>query len=179
MATARSEKQVTIADVAERAGVSQMTVSRVINASAAVRSDKRARVERAIRELGYVPNRLARGLSARRLGVIAVLVPDLTNPYFTEIVHKIEEVANEQGLTVLLGNSDERPEREADFLRTVAALRLDGAIIGATGTARPRASSSSRAPGSRSLRSIAASRGSSWTSCSAPPPSPRSCSPST
>jgi LacI family transcriptional regulator len=110
-----------------------MTVSRVINSSAAVRPDKRARVERAVEELGYVPNRLARGLSARRLGVIAVLVPDLTNPFFTEIVHKIEDVANEQGLTVVLGNSDERPEREADFLRTVAALRVDGAIIGATG----------------------------------------------
>ena len=94
-----------------------MTVSRVINSSAAVRPDKRARVERAIEELGYVPNRLARGLSARRLGVIAVLVPDLTNPFFTEIVHKIEDVANEQGLTVVLGNSDERPEREADFLQ--------------------------------------------------------------
>jgi LacI family transcriptional regulator len=133
MAAARPGGQVTIADVAERAGVSQMTVSRVINSSAAVRSDKRARVERAIKELGYVPNRLARGLSARRLGVIAVLVPDLTNPFFTEIVHKIEEIANEQGLTVLLGNSDEQPAREADFLRTVAALRVDGAIIGATG----------------------------------------------
>jgi LacI family transcriptional regulator len=133
MATTRSEGQVTIADVARRAGVSQMTVSRVINSSAAVRPDKRGRVERAIEELGYVPNRLARGLSARRLGVIAVLVPDLTNPFFTEIVHKIEDVANEQGLTVVLGNSDERPEREADFLRTVSALRVDGAIIGATG----------------------------------------------
>jgi LacI family transcriptional regulator len=133
VATGRPDGQVTIADVAKRAGVSQMTVSRVINESAVVRSDKRARVERAIEELGYVPNRLARGLSARRLGVIAVLVPDLTNPFFTEIVHKIEEVANEQGLTVLLGNSDERTDREADFLRTVAALRVDGAIIGATG----------------------------------------------
>jgi LacI family transcriptional regulator len=133
MAGSRPDKLVTIADVAERAGVSQMTVSRVINGSAAVRDAKRSRVEQAINDLGYVPNRLARGLSARRLGVIAVLVPDLTNPYFTEIVHKIEEVANEQGLTVLLGNSDERPEREADFLQTVAALRLDGAIIGATG----------------------------------------------
>jgi LacI family transcriptional regulator len=133
MAATRADRQVTIADVAERAGVSQMTVSRVINASAVVKPDKRARVERAVKELGYVPNRLARGLSARRLGVIAVLVPDLTNPYFTEIVHKIEEVANEQGLTVLLGNSDERPDRESDFLQTVAALRVDGAIIGATG----------------------------------------------
>ena len=133
MATTRPKGHVTIADVAQRAGVSQMTVSRVINSSAAVRPDKRARVERAVEELGYVPNRLARGLSARRLGVIAVLVPDLTNPFFTEIVHKIEDVANEQGLTVVLGNSDERPEREADFLRTVAALRVDGAIIGATG----------------------------------------------
>ena len=133
MATTRPKGHVTIADVAQRAGVSQMTVSRVINSSAAVRPDKRGRVERAVEELGYVPNRLARGLSARRLGVIAVLVPDLTNPFFTEIVHKIEDVANEQGLTVVLGNSDERPEREADFLRTVAALRVDGAIIGATG----------------------------------------------
>ena len=85
MATTRPDGHVTIADVARRAGVSQMTVSRVINSSAAVRPDKRQRVERAIEELGYVPNRLARGLSARRLGVIAVLVPDLTNPFFTEI----------------------------------------------------------------------------------------------
>jgi LacI family transcriptional regulator len=131
--TTTRHAHVTIADVAQRAGVSQMTVSRVINSSAAVRPEKRVRVERAIEELGYVPNRLARGLSARRLGVIAVLVPDLTNPFFTEIVHKIEDVANEQGLTVVLGNSDERPEREADFLQTVAALRVDGAIIGATG----------------------------------------------
>ena len=133
MASTRTKGQVTIADVAQRAGVSKMTVSRVVTGSAAVRSDKRIRVERAVKELGYVPNRLARGLSARSLGVIAVLVPDLTNPFFTEIVHRIEEITNEQGLTVLLGNSDEKPQREADFLRTVAALRVDGAIVGATG----------------------------------------------
>ena len=179
MATTRPDGQVTIADVAQRAGVSQMTVSRVINSSAAVRPDKRARVERAIEELGYVPNRLARGLSARRLGVIAVLVPDLTNPFFTEIVHKIEDVANEQGLTVVLGNSDERPEREADFLRTVAALRVDGAIIGATGMVRSRACGGSRTQGSRWSRSTAASESWTSTSCSVRPPSPRSCSRST
>ena len=136
----------------QRAGVSQMTVSRVINASAAVRPDKRARVERAIEGAGLRPNRLARGLSARRLGVIAVLVPDLTNPFFTEIVHKIEEVANEQGLTVAARQLGRAPaRREADFLRTVAALRVDGAIIGATGEVRLRASAAqaTRDPGRR------------------------------
>jgi LacI family transcriptional regulator len=71
---------VTIKEVARAAGVSPMTVSRVINGSRGVSPDKRARVERAIAELGYIPSRLARGLSAQRTGTLALIVPDVANP---------------------------------------------------------------------------------------------------
>jgi len=72
----------TIRDVARLSGVSPMTVSRVINESVRVSPETRRRVEHAIAELGYVPSRLARGLSRQRTGTIAVIVPDVANPFF-------------------------------------------------------------------------------------------------
>jgi len=77
--TVSGADRVTIHDVAGRAGVSSMTVSRVINGSSRVSIETRGRVEQAISELGYVPSRLARGLSAQRTGTIALLVPDVAN----------------------------------------------------------------------------------------------------
>src|SRR5438309_9728980 len=77
---------VTIKDVASLAGVSPMTVSRVINESDRVSPKTQRRVEKAIAELGYIPSRLARGLSARRTGTLAVIVPDVANPFFTMVV---------------------------------------------------------------------------------------------
>ena len=77
---------VTIRDVARVCGVSSMTVSRVINESQKVRPETRRRVEQAIAELGYVPSRLARGLSRQRTGTLAVIVPDVANPFFTMVV---------------------------------------------------------------------------------------------
>jgi LacI family transcriptional regulator len=110
-----------------------MTVSRVLNGSPRVSDDTRLAVQQAIDELGYVPSRQAQRLNGSRLGVIALLVPDLSNPYFIEIVRSVEDLATANGLTVLVGNSDERAERERFFVETIAALNLDGAIIGATG----------------------------------------------
>src|SRR5215218_10752498 len=97
-----SASNVTIRDVARRAGVSPMTVSRVINDSELVSPDTRRRVEDAIGELGYVPSRLARGLSARRTGTLAVIVPDVANPFFTLIVRGAEDVARRAGYRVIL-----------------------------------------------------------------------------
>jgi len=92
----------TIRDVARLSGVSPMTVSRVINESERVSPDTRRRVEAAIAELGYVPSRLARGLSRQRTGTIAVIVPDVANPFFTLIVRAAEEVARRADYRVIL-----------------------------------------------------------------------------
>src|ERR671923_2187022 len=93
---------VTIRDVARRSGVSPMTVSRVINESERVSPETRRRVEQAIAELGYVPSRLARGLSRRRTGALAVIVPDVANPFFTAVVRAAEEVARRADYRVIL-----------------------------------------------------------------------------
>ena len=96
---------VTIKDVARLSGVSAMTVSRVINQSQNVNPETRRRVERAIAELGYVPNRLARGLSRRKTGTIALIVPDVANPFFTLIVRGAEDVARRAGYRIVLGDA--------------------------------------------------------------------------
>lgn len=128
-------RRATIAEVANRAGVSKMTVSRVANGSARVSSQTRNAVLAAIDELGYIPNRVARGLTGQRLGLLAVIVPDLENPFFTRIVRSVEDVANANGRTVILGNSDEQLQREAAYLEAFAALQVDGVLLGATGDA--------------------------------------------
>jgi LacI family transcriptional regulator len=77
---------VTIKDVAALAGVSPMTVSRVVNGSPRVRADTRQRVLDAVAELGYVPNGLARGLSRQKTGTIGLVVPDIVDPFFTLVL---------------------------------------------------------------------------------------------
>jgi len=91
--TLAPSNNVTIKDVARLSGVSSMTVSRVINGSDNVRPVTRQRVERAIAELGYVPSRLARGLIRQKTGTLALIVPDVANPFFTLIVRGAEDVA--------------------------------------------------------------------------------------
>src|SRR5581483_4770394 len=110
---------VTIQDVAARAGVSAMTVSRVLNHPARVAPATRERVEQAIHELGFVPNALARGLLRGRTHTIALLVSDISNPFFTQIVRGAEDVAQRNGYIVILANSDESPEKERQYVQTL------------------------------------------------------------
>lgn len=123
----------TSAQVAALAGVSKMTVSRVVNGSRQVTEETRRAVEVAIEQLGFVPSQLARGLTGRRLGVVALLVPDLANPFFTQVIHGCEGAMGETGFTILLGNSGESAEQEKSLLAKAAALHVDGLILGATG----------------------------------------------
>ena len=90
----------TLHDVARRAGVSPMTVSRVVNGSARVSPQLRDRVEKALAETGYMPNTLARSLRAQRTDTIALLLPDMTNPFFTELAHGVEAVDHLQRVIV-------------------------------------------------------------------------------
>ena len=97
----------TIREVAERAGVSTMTVSRVINNSGYTSREARERVEAAIAELGYVPNALARSLRFKQTKTLALVLSDITNPFFTTIARGVEDVANRHGFNVIFGNTDE------------------------------------------------------------------------
>jgi LacI family transcriptional regulator len=124
---------VTIRDVARHAGVSQMTVSRVINESASVRPRTRVRVEQAIAELGYVPSRLARGLSAQRTGTLALIVPDVANPFFTLVVRGAEDVARRAGYRVILCDTRSDLDIEREVIEEMIAHRVEGILIAPVG----------------------------------------------
>src|SRR6266540_4522589 len=124
-----SAASVTIKDVARQAGVSQMTVSRVINGSANVSPEARRRVEHAISELGYVPSRLARGLSGRRTGTLALIVPDVANPFFTLIVRGAEDSARRAGYRVILCDTRADLTVEREVIEEMIAHRVEGILI--------------------------------------------------
>jgi LacI family transcriptional regulator len=126
---ATNTNKVTIKDVARLSGVSPMTVSRVINASERVHPDTRRRVEQAISELGYVPSRLARGLSGRRTGTLALIVPDVANPFFTLIVRGAEDVARRAGYRVLLCDTRSDLAVEHEVIEEMLAHRVEGIVI--------------------------------------------------
>jgi LacI family transcriptional regulator len=125
--------RVTMREVAGKAGVSAMTVSRVINESRGVSDDARRRVESAIAELGYVPNRLASGLIRRKTGAIGLIVPDVANPFFTLVVRGAEEVAWRAGYHVILCNTQADLERERGYLEDMLAFQVEGLLLAPVG----------------------------------------------
>jgi LacI family transcriptional regulator len=119
----------TIKDVARLAGVSSMTVSRVINGSERVSPATRQRVEEAIDELGYVPSRLARGLIRQKTGTLALIVPDVANPFFTLVVRGAEEVARRADYRLLLCDTRSDLELEREVIEEMLAHRVEGIAI--------------------------------------------------
>jgi LacI family transcriptional regulator len=120
---------ITIHDVARRAGVSPVTVSRVINGAVNVHSTTREKVERAVEELGYLPNLAARSLRSRQTSTLALIVPDITNAFWTTIARGVEDAAQAEGYSVLLGNSDENLAKQTGYINAVLQQRVDGVII--------------------------------------------------
>ena len=118
-----------LTDVARRAGVSPMTVSRVVHGSPMVSAELRARVEEALAETAYLPNALARSLRAGRTGTIALLLPDMTNPFFTTLAQGVETAAREAGITMFLANSDEDEDEERRLVRVLVQRQVDGLLI--------------------------------------------------
>jgi LacI family transcriptional regulator len=125
----KKDRSVTLADVARAAGVSAKTVSRVINHNDYVSDETREQIERAIEALGYRPNRLARSLASNRSFIIGLTLPDVTNPFFPEIMRGAEMVAQEHGYNLLAYNTDLDPQRERDGLSLLEETRVDGIII--------------------------------------------------
>jgi LacI family transcriptional regulator len=124
-----SASNVTIKDVARLSGVSSMTVSRVINGGHRVSPDTQQRVERAITELGYVPNRLARGLSRQKTGTLALIVPDVANPFFTLIVRGAEDAARRAGYRMILCDTRSDLTIEREVIEEMIAHRVEGIAI--------------------------------------------------
>ncbi len=119
----------TLTDVARRAGVSPMTVSRVVNGSGPVSPELRTRVEQAVAETGYVPNTVARNLRVRRTDTIALVMPDMTNPFFTALAQGVETAAREAGISLLLANTDQREDEEERLVRALLQRQIDGLLI--------------------------------------------------
>ena len=120
---------VSIRDVAESAGVSVGTVSNVLNRPEKVAAATVARVQAAIDELGFVRNDAARQLRAGRSRSIGLIVLDSANPFFAEVARGAEERAAAEGMTVLLGNSDQAPERESAYLDLFREQRVNGVLL--------------------------------------------------
>lgn len=119
----------TIKDVAARAGVSFTTVSHVLNGTRRVSEPSRQRVERAVAELGYVPSALARSLKTSETHVLGVLVPNITNPFFAELMRGVEDAARGQGYSVFLCNCDDDPARQLGYVQSLLARRVDGLLL--------------------------------------------------
>lgn len=123
---------VTIHDVARRAGVSTSTVSHVVNGTRFVSDGTRARVEDAIRTLGFRPNALARSLRRGRSHTLGLILPDSANPFFAEIGRELETSAFEAGLSVVLCNTEGDREKERLYAGVLARNQVDGIVLVAT-----------------------------------------------
>jgi LacI family transcriptional regulator len=119
----------TIQDVAKLAGVAPITVSRVLTNSGYASEETRTRVESAAATLGYVPNTLARGLRSKRTQTLALVMTDITNPFFTLIARWVEDAASNAGYTVIFCNTDESEEEEDKYVNILVQKQVDGILL--------------------------------------------------
>ena len=123
---------VKIKDVADAAGVSTATVSRVLADKPHVSQQVKARVMEVVKELNYRPNRVARSLRARKSTIIGLIVSDIENPFFQQVGRAVEDAAHEQGYSVMLCNNDEDPDKEQRYLHLIRDENLAGIILSPT-----------------------------------------------
>lgn len=122
----------TIKEVAKEAGVSPATVSRALGGYGYVKESTRRRIEEAARRLGYRPNAVARSMVKGSTQTIGLIISDIANPFFPQVVRGIEDVANRLGYTVILCNSDEDSQKERNYIDVLVSRRVDGLIVTST-----------------------------------------------
>ncbi|WP_282708811.1 catabolite control protein A [Ligilactobacillus sp. Marseille-Q7487] len=124
------EKQtITIYDVAREAAVSMATVSRVVNGNPNVKPATRKKVLEVIEKLDYRPNAVARGLASKKTTTVGVIIPDVTNFYFSSLARGIDDVATMYKYNIILANSDGNSQKEIQVLNTLLAKQVDGIIF--------------------------------------------------
>jgi LacI family fructose operon transcriptional repressor len=126
-----------IKDVADAAGVSTATVSRVLSNKPHVRPELRERVLAAAERLNYRPSRVAQSLRTQQSNTIGLIVADIRNPYFTSVSRAVEDMAHEQTVAVFFCNSDENPEKEAMYLDLMSDENVAGIILAPTNRTTP------------------------------------------
>jgi LacI family transcriptional regulator len=123
------KKKITIKEVAEKADVSPATASRVAGNYGYVSESNRKKVLDAIRELGYRPNMLARSMVTKSTRTLGLVVTDITNPFFAQLMRSVEDVTWEAGYTLFLANTDENIQREEAIIQTILERQVDGLIL--------------------------------------------------
>ncbi|HET8547633.1 MAG TPA: LacI family DNA-binding transcriptional regulator [Bryobacteraceae bacterium] len=119
----------TIYDVARKAGVSTYTVSSVVNRSAYVSPELTKRVLKAVRELDYTPNALARGLQTRSSRTVGMLIPDIGSPFYARVVRGVEDRLRQAGYSLLLGNTYNDPDEQSRYLAVFRSQQADGFLL--------------------------------------------------
>src|ERR1700744_1976858 len=119
----------TIVEAAKRAGVSIATVSNVIRGTKRVSPEVEQRVQAAIRDLDYSPNELARSLKVRQTRMLGIVVPDITNPFFPDVIRGAEDTAFERGYLLVTANTDEQIGREKHIVSALRSYRVDGILL--------------------------------------------------
>lgn len=119
----------TIRDVAKLAGVAPITVSRVINDSGYISQETQARVETAIKDLGYIPNMLGPSLRFKQTKTLALVITDITNPFWTTVTRGVEDVAQANGYFTILCNTDESEKKQEQYLQMLLRRRIDGILL--------------------------------------------------
>jgi LacI family transcriptional regulator len=120
---------ITIKDIAAEAGISYATVSRALNNKPGVKKDTRLKVLETAERLGYYPHAVARSLVTRQTRTIALVLPDITNPFFPEVARGVEEAATQAGYNVFLCNTNWDMQKELSFLELFQSRRIDGLIL--------------------------------------------------
>ena len=128
----KDDDMVNIREVAKMAGVSPATVSRVINGTAKVSAEKRARVLEVISATEFVPNEVARSLFRKSAKLIGLIIPSIKNPYFTQVASVIEHLATENGYRLFLCDARDDLEKEQAAIQTLVSMNADGIIIAST-----------------------------------------------
>lgn len=123
------KQNVTIYDVAREAGVSMATVSRVLNGNSNVRQTTKEKVLQVIDNLDYRPNAVARGLASKKTTTVGVIIPDVTDGYFSSLARGIDDIATMYNYNIILANSDDNPGKEASVLNTLLGKQVDGIIF--------------------------------------------------
>ncbi|MEK3888167.1 LacI family DNA-binding transcriptional regulator [Bacillus sp. FSL K6-3431] len=124
--------KVTIYDVAKKAGVSIATVSKVINNTGNMRETTRKKVSEIMKQMNYRPNLMASALSGKGTETLGLLVPDISNPFFSAMARTIEDCAHERGMSVIMCSTDEDVEKEKKYLDVLQRKQVDGFIIAST-----------------------------------------------
>lgn len=127
--TIMGKDNVNIYDIAKEAGVSIATVSRALNKPDKVKIETKEKIERAIKKLNYTPNALAQSLVSKSTKTIGVIISNINNPFYGEMVRAIEDKASDKGYTILLGNTDNKFEEEEKYIDIFIKKQVDGMIF--------------------------------------------------